>query len=37
MMDFQKMVCGSMSWIGLVQDGDRWWAIVNAVMNLGAP
>jgi hypothetical protein len=23
-----------MGWIGLVQDRDRWWEIVNAVMNL---
>jgi hypothetical protein len=22
------------NWIGLAQDGDRWRAVVNAVMNL---
>jgi hypothetical protein len=28
--------CGGMDWIGLAQDRDRWWPIVNAVMNLRA-
>jgi hypothetical protein len=23
-----------MDWIGLAQDRDRWWALVNAVMDL---
>jgi hypothetical protein len=23
-----------MDWIDMAQDRDRWWAIVNAVMNL---
>jgi uncharacterized protein YraI len=23
-----------MDWIDLAQDGGRWWALVNAVMNL---
>jgi len=26
-----------MDWIDLVQNGDRWWAAVNAVMNLRVP
>jgi hypothetical protein len=26
---------GSVEWIQLAQDRDRWWALVNTVMNLG--
>jgi len=24
---------GGMDWIDLAQNRDRWWAVVNAVMN----
>ena len=36
-MDLQEMGWGGMDWIDLAQDRDRWWELVNAVMNLRGP
>ena len=35
--DFPEVGCGYMDWIGLVQDRDRWWTIVSAVVDLRVP
>ena len=36
-MDFQEVGWGGMDWIDLIQDRDRWWALVNTAMNLRVP
>ena len=36
-MDLQEVGCGYMDWIGLVQDGESWRALVRSVMKLRVP
>jgi len=36
-MDLQDVAWESMGCMDLAQDRDRWWALVNAVMNLQVP
>ena len=36
-MDLQEVECESMDWIKLAQDRDRWWTLVNVVMNIRVP
>jgi len=33
-MDLQELGREGMDWIELVQDRDRWWTLVNVVMNI---
>ena len=36
-MELQGVGWGGIDWIDLPQDRDRWWALLNAVMNLRVP
>jgi hypothetical protein len=36
-MDLREIGFGDVDWIHLAQDGDRWQALVNTVMNLRVP
>jgi hypothetical protein len=33
-MDLQEVGCGGKDWIDLAQDRDRWWSLVNVIMNI---
>jgi hypothetical protein len=36
-MALQELECGAMDWIKEAEERDRWWALVNVVMNLPVP
>jgi hypothetical protein len=36
-MDLGEVGWGDLDWIGLAQDGNRWRALVNSVLNLRVP
>jgi hypothetical protein len=36
-MNFREIGFGGVDWILLPQDRDRWWTVVNTVMNLRVP
>jgi hypothetical protein len=36
-MDVLDVGCRGMNWFELVQDVDRWRALVNVIMNLWVP
>jgi hypothetical protein len=36
-MDLREMGWGDVDWIGLAEDGNRWRALVNSVLNLRVP
>ena len=36
-MHLREVGWGGIDWIDVVQDRDRWWALVNAVTNLWVP
>jgi hypothetical protein len=36
-VDIQEVGCGVMEWIDLARNWDRWWALLNSVINLRVP
>jgi len=33
-MYLEEVGCGGLDWLELAQDEERWWALVDAVMNV---
>jgi hypothetical protein len=33
----QQMGCGGMEWIELAEDRDRWWTLLDVVLNFRVP
>jgi hypothetical protein len=36
-MDLREIGFGDVDWIHWAQDRDKWWALMNTVMNLRVP
>jgi hypothetical protein len=36
-MEFQEVGCEELDWNELAQDRDKWWELMNAVINLRVP
>jgi hypothetical protein len=36
-MDLREVGWKGVDWMHLIQDRDKWWAVVNTVMNLRVP
>jgi hypothetical protein len=36
-IDLQELGWGGIEWIKVAQDRDRWWALVDMVVNLRVP
>jgi hypothetical protein len=36
-MDLKERVWEGLDWIAVVQDKNKWWALVNSVMNPQVP
>ena len=36
-MDLQEVEYEGVDWIDQAQDREKWWALVNAVMNVWVP
>jgi len=36
-MDLQEVGWGGMDWLELAEGRDRWWVLVNVVLNVRVP